>query len=164
MPRPRTPTNVWKLKGGDRQHPERMAERENEPEESRPLGDPPESLTDIEAGIWNELADNAIPGVLGQADRGVLESTCKLFGRMRQQAAEDDVRRSEIRTAISEIDDEQTRVALDLMYKFFGSPAGYTATDQSNLTTLLRQMGMSPADRSKIQMPKKSSKNDFEDV
>jgi len=69
MPRPRKPTNILKLTGADKRHPERMRERENEPENKNPLGDAPADLNKTEAKYWEQIKRESIDGVLGQADR-----------------------------------------------------------------------------------------------
>ena len=42
MARPRKPTNILKLTGSAKKHPDRMRERENEPEEKDPIGKAPD--------------------------------------------------------------------------------------------------------------------------
>lgn len=70
MPGPaRTPTNILKLRGSDKKHPERIKARENEPVNTQPIGDPPDWLSDPEKEAWQIIVDECIDGVLGKADR-----------------------------------------------------------------------------------------------
>jgi hypothetical protein len=63
--------------------PQRKADRANEPIPTGPLGEPYKLLTDLEKSIWNELASSAPPGVLTNADRIMVEMTCRLIARDR---------------------------------------------------------------------------------
>ena len=83
MARPAKPLNVHILKGTGKKHPERMRERENEPENINPIGDAPETLSKIEQAAWHEIVNNAIPGVLGEADRLAVEETARLVVKCR---------------------------------------------------------------------------------
>jgi hypothetical protein len=87
MARPRKPTNVLKLNGTQNRNPGRLKEREGEPDNIAPLGDPPIELTDEESDCWRELADISIPGVLGKADRIAVEMAAKLLVRLRSGEA-----------------------------------------------------------------------------
>lgn len=81
--RPRTPTNILKLNGSAKRHPERMKERENEPVNTQPIGEPPEFLTDVEKSAFNEIVNISITGVLGQADRISVERAAVLLCKCR---------------------------------------------------------------------------------
>lgn len=83
MGRPRKPKNILILSGAHKNHPERMRAREGEPEETRPLGVPPEHLTPSERLCWDEITANSIPGVLGEADRMAVEVASVLFAKLR---------------------------------------------------------------------------------
>ncbi len=67
--RPRTPTNILKLRGAEKNHPERLKERENEPVNKNPIGRPPTWLTRDERKAWRMIIKECINGVLGEADR-----------------------------------------------------------------------------------------------
>ena len=125
MGRPRLPTNVHKLKGTGKVHPERMREREGEPEDNRELGEPPEWLGEDGKQAWREIVDNAIPGVLKKADG----------------------------TAVS--------LAADSLAKVWAGSA--STAEKGLLVKLLSQFGMTPADRSKINMGKSGESNPFAD-
>lgn len=79
--RPRTPTKVLKLRGAFKRHPEREQAREGEPEVSGPLGDPPDCLDEAHMARWIEIA-GWCPW-LGDADRVLVEATCRLWVKMR---------------------------------------------------------------------------------
>lgn len=117
MARPRTPTKILKLRGVESRNPGRLKAREGEPQETRPLGDPPDSLTDAERVVWGELAENAVPGVLGKADRHSMELLSRLMAKFR---------------------------AGDL-----------SGGERGHLIALLRHLGFTPGDRSRINVPKK---------
>ena len=124
MGRPRTPTRILRIKGIEKNHPERLRLRENEPENVNPVGDPPESLSSPERNVWLRIVDESIPGVLGQADRIAIELACKLYVRVNDGTA--------------------------------------TGVDYNQLVKLLSQFGMTPADRSKIAIPKPDEKGEFD--
>ena len=126
MARPRSPTNVLKLKGADKVNPGRMKEREGEPENINPLGDAPEELNEAEKKYWDTLKAESIPGVLGGADRQAVAIAAKL---------------------------------LAIVY----SEDGASSAQINQLTKLLSQFGMTPADRSKISIPGKKDKNPFDE-
>ncbi len=82
MGRPRTPTQVLRIRGVGKTHPERLRVRENEPENENPVGDPPDNLSKPEKVIWKRIVEESITGVLGQADRIAVELACKLYVRV----------------------------------------------------------------------------------
>lgn len=126
MARPALPKNVHILKGTAKKDPARMRARENEPENTNPLGKPPEELNTEEKKYFNRLAKEAITGVLGEADR----------------------------TAVA--------IAAKLMANFYGEEE-FTAAMCAQLTRLLGQFGMTPSERSKINLPSQKKKNSFAD-
>ena len=69
MARPRTPTNILKLGGIQKNHPERLKERANEPVNTNPIGKPPTWLNVAEEKAWRMIIKECIAGVLGEADR-----------------------------------------------------------------------------------------------
>jgi phage terminase small subunit len=78
---------VLKVRGVEKNHPERLRLRENEPENVNPVGGPPNHLNACERAIWRRIVKESIPGVLGQADRIALELACKLYQRVRDDTA-----------------------------------------------------------------------------
>ena len=74
MPMPKKPTAILKLSGAYKKDPQR--ERHNEPQPVEEIGEPAETLGDIERGIWSEIVDSCAPGVLTCQDRHSLELVC----------------------------------------------------------------------------------------
>lgn len=81
MARPRTPTKVLKLRGAFRNHPKREKERAGEPEPIGPLGDAPDCFDEAHIARWYEIA-SWCPW-LADADRVIVEATCRLWVKMR---------------------------------------------------------------------------------
>ncbi len=125
MGRPRKPTNLLILSGVAKKNPKRLKEREGEPENVNPLGDPPKKLTVAERRYWESIKQESIEGVLGEADRFAVA------------------------------------IASRLINKFFTNTIN--GPELTQLIKLLSQFGMSPADRSKINIPTKKRKNIFDD-
>ena len=82
MGRPRTPTQVLRITGIERNHPERLRMRQTEPVNDNSIGDPPDNLNKPEKAIWSRIVAESIAGVLGQADRIAVELACKLYVRV----------------------------------------------------------------------------------
>jgi hypothetical protein len=87
------------------------------------LGDPPESLGDVERAAWHELAALAPAGVLTKADRWLIEIACRLMAAGREHG--------------------------------FGGRHGITAGEIGLLNSCLRSMGLTPADRSRVNLTSK---------
>ena len=83
--RPRTPTQVLKIRGSFEKHPERAKEREGEPTQWEPLGEPPQHLDEAHQARWREIAGWA--PWLGDTDRPLVESTCHLWMAIRNGTA-----------------------------------------------------------------------------
>lgn len=80
MPKPRTPTNVLQLRGSDKEHPDRMRARENEPEVTEPLpANPPSYLSDAEKKVWPELLALLPAGTAKSCDRVTFEIFVSLW-------------------------------------------------------------------------------------
>lgn len=125
MARPRKPTNVLALTGAFKKHPERAAERSNEPEAAGEIGEAPARLTEPERECWVELVSSAHAGVLCAADRLFVEYGARVLAQLRSS---------------SEIDPK-----LGIRFE-----------------TVCARLGMTPADRSKVQIVKpKENENPF---
>lgn len=74
MPRPRTPTGQAKLTGAMANHPERFKDRVD-PTEGKPVGMPPDTLTEAERTIWFRFV-MSWPW-LTDADRTALTALCR---------------------------------------------------------------------------------------
>ena len=133
MARPRKPTNVLQLSGSVKKDPARFKERENEPENVNPIGEPIESMNQHEKDAWREVVKLSIPGVLGEADRLAVEMASRLLVKCRG------------------------------LYEFEGERVPATIQEQTLFLRYLSQFGMTPADRSKINIPKAKPKNKFDD-
>jgi phage terminase small subunit len=70
--RPRTPTNILHLNGAMKRNPGRYNERAHEPKPSGEIGDPPAWMDEAHANCWRDIVADAPPGVLSNADRGLL--------------------------------------------------------------------------------------------
>lgn len=88
MGRPRTPTNILLLRGVDKVHPDRMKDREDEPQPSSGIGEPPKHLKAGERRAWNEIVHNSPPGVLFNSDRVALELAACLLVEFRTDRKE----------------------------------------------------------------------------
>lgn len=129
MARPRKPTNVLHLSGAFKHNPDRLAARANEPKPSGPVGDPPDNMDVETARCWREIVAEAPPGVLTNADRGILAIAADL----RRHAEQGDPVNVAPRGAEPE-------------YEY--------VTDPKKIALLVRcytELGMTPASRSKVQ-------------
>jgi hypothetical protein len=85
MARPRTPTNVLELRGSLKKHPDRARERENEPDATDEIGDPPDWFSPEQDACWREIVSLAHPGTLSQADRLIVEHGAHLLAELRAE-------------------------------------------------------------------------------
>lgn len=86
MSRPRTATNVLRLRGAYKNHPERA--RKKEPT-ANPLADgPPDHLSDVEKKMWHEIVRIAPHGVLMASDALLIESLSVLWVVYREEKAD----------------------------------------------------------------------------
>ena len=81
MVRPRTPTNILKLRGADKVNPGRLKDRENEPVNKNPIGRAPTWLTALEKKAWKLIIKTCIDGVLGEADYIAVALASQLLAR-----------------------------------------------------------------------------------
>jgi hypothetical protein len=79
----RTPTNILKMRGAYKKHPERLKEREFEPIVTAPLGECPADLGPLVKATWDEIAKYAPAGVLTSADRLSVELAAVLLAAHR---------------------------------------------------------------------------------
>lgn len=89
MGRPRKPTNILELKGSIKKDPLRFKDRENEPQNVNPVGDPPEYLSDEVKAAWYQIVNESIDGVLGEADRIAIEMCAGLYVKLRSPPSDD---------------------------------------------------------------------------
>ena len=126
MARPRLPTSILNIRGSFDKHPERK--RENEPENTNEVGNPPTHLNKLEKAAFREIVKLSIEGVLGEADRLAVEMSACLLVKCRGQ------------------------------YELDGEIILASAAEQNQFFKYLSQFGMCPADRSKIQVPPPKNK------
>lgn len=167
MPGIRKPTNVHELRGSFKKNPQRGRERANEPKDARDVGKPPRGLGKEVKAAWRELVDAAIPGVLRYSDRPTVLAAAYLYARMKEQQGTHQAKRSQLIDLVDDLDftnEASVRSALIDIIEFADQCAPWRTTDQANLTQLLARLGMTPADRSKIVIPKAPEANPFDDV
>lgn len=83
MGRNRTPSKILELRGAFNKHPDRR--RGGEPKPKADIGPAPAHLNEAQAALWDEMVGIALPGVLGDADRWMLEIAVCLMADYRQQ-------------------------------------------------------------------------------
>jgi phage terminase small subunit len=82
MARNPIPTAVHELRGSFDKNPQRR--RNGEPQPKGGIGPAPEHMDEFEQAVWDELVDLAVPNVLGDADRILLERCSKLLAKSRR--------------------------------------------------------------------------------
>ena len=104
MGRTPKPKAVLEITGAAKRNPQRMAARAEEPVPSGDIGPPPahwEKASSYPKGaleeIWNFYVSTALPGVLGNSDRMLLEQICLLTYESRRTGTKTQLR------AISEL-------------------------------------------------------------
>ena len=159
--RPRKPTAVLESKGAFKKDPQRKAARENEPPPNGDIGAPPDYFDQAHAAIWHELCDEAAPGVLAKSDRKLMEIAVRLTRKMRVMPGRSPrwmKNLGEILEAAG-VDEDTVREMKDDLR----SALGISAQELSLLASCLTRMGLTPADRSRVQATKKPAKAANED-
>ncbi len=72
------PTALAKLKGADKQNPQRYRNRAHEPRPVLGVGDPPAWLGADGAAVWASMQAEIAPGVLTRQDRRMFGVLCSL--------------------------------------------------------------------------------------
>ncbi len=85
--RTRTPTNILRLRGTDKNTPARMRDRANEPQNVNPIGKPQAFLSAAEKRAWRLIVKECITGVLGEADRLAVAMASQLVARCMDNSA-----------------------------------------------------------------------------
>lgn len=133
--RPKTPTNVLELKGAYKKDPQRKPNPGTEPELKAGIGDPPDYMDGDAKSMWKELVSQACVGTLGDSDRAIMEIASTLMAEFRRGGRDEN-----------------------------GRPL-FTDARLSRLQAALGQLGMTPADRSKVKVPQKAKpSNPFADL
>lgn len=128
MGRTPKPTAIHEINGAFDHNPQRRDAREHEPVPSGPLGDPPACLDETEAAIWHELEGMVPAGVLTNADRLLLEITCRLMKVERKGGRH--------------IPKNEGQVFEPMK-----------SSERSQLIQCLSRMGLTPADRTRLIAP-----------
>jgi hypothetical protein len=83
MARPRTPTSVLEARGSYKKDPQRLKDREDEPQGVGVIGEPPSWLLKDAATVWRELAASLPDGVATASDRPAFEALCNYVSSQR---------------------------------------------------------------------------------
>ena len=132
--RPRKATKVLELNGAFKAHPERQADRDSEPKPSTVNVKAPTGFPRHLKKIWNEIMKQCPAGVISVMDKQALELACVMIHKLR----------------------EFYRGEMDA----FGEPVKWTTQDAAQLRGILASFGMTPADRSRVTVPKKEKQSD----
>jgi phage terminase small subunit len=128
MARPRKPTNVLQLAGAFKKNPDRGRARANEPRPTGAIGDPPDALSEAVRKAWHDTVAEAPPGVLTNADRGILT----LVAMLRDHAEHGEIYITREGVVTDERVWDTKKLAL--------------------LKSCYTELGMTPASRSKVQI------------
>jgi hypothetical protein len=149
MGRPRKPTAQLEAIGAFDKDPQRKAARENEPKPNGPIGEPPAYFDDAHRAIWFELIDECAKGVLAKSDRKHLELATRLTAKMRIVPGRMQRWLRSLGDVLIDLGMDPDHV--DGLKEDFSAALGCTSQELSLLATTLTRMGMTPADRSKVQ-------------
>ena len=146
--RPRTSTAELEARGSFEAHPERRAERANEPVPDGPVGLPPRYFDKMHRRVWREFVQESPRGVLTIADRKQLELAVRLTCRMRVVPGRMNRALNFLGKALETLgmDPQQVVDFKEDMRKTLGC----SAQELSLLSQCLRSMGLTPSDRSKV--------------
>ncbi|AKO18937.1 hypothetical protein [Xanthomonas oryzae] len=86
MARHKQPDELARLKGADKQNPQRY--KRQTPKSPVALGQPPNHLPEDVAAAWQEIEKCALPGVLTCSDRLVMEIAGSLLAEFRANRAD----------------------------------------------------------------------------
>jgi phage terminase small subunit len=132
----RKATAVLEASGAFIHDPQRRRDRDNEPTADPVIGNAPEHLTEAQQGIWQEIMSEIPPLVATKADRQVIEIVVRMVEKMRHN------HKSDCES---------------------GCPGQITSGDYGTLSRCLSQLGMTPADRSKIRVEKPAKTDEWEE-
>jgi len=79
MAKQRTPTKVLELRGTQKNHPERLTARKNEPRGDEFTNEPPSYFNKKQCEIWEEVVRMCPRGVLQESDRVQVEIVSRLL-------------------------------------------------------------------------------------
>ncbi len=81
--KPRTPTTLLAMRGAFRTHPERKAQRKNEPIDIPGIGEPLAYFTADQREAWGWILSRCPEGVLRRSDEIAVEMAARLLAAMR---------------------------------------------------------------------------------
>lgn len=142
--RPRKPTNVLRINGTANNHPERLKKRENEPKNTHPIGTAPRYLSKAEKAAFRLIVKESLAGVLGRADRIAVAQASILLALCTGQSYSAGFGVEGAKDYIAPLRVWPKIAERNLLYKY------------------LSQFGMTPADRSKLDIPSMKEKNEFD--
>jgi hypothetical protein len=156
--RTRKPTAVLEAKGAFEKDPQRKASRTGEPEPNGPIGDPPKYFNAFHRAIWFEIIDECPKGVLARSDRKILELATRLTAKMRNVPA----RMPKWLKALKEVCEQFGMDPRDIsqMENAIHASLGVSSQELTLLATSLTRMGMTPADRSRVQVEPEKPQED----
>jgi phage terminase small subunit len=162
MGRIRKTSQELKDKGAFDKDPKRGVARKHEPQPDGPIGQPPYYFDASHRAIWREIVGECPRGVLTRADRKVLELACRLTSKMR-------IIPGRMPTWLTFLGDALLDLGLDereilRMKEAIHSSIGCSSQELTLLTNCLTRMGMTPADRSRVQVEPEKENNPFDDV
>jgi phage terminase small subunit len=128
MPAVRKPTAVLAMSGSLSKHKDRLAARANEPVPDPKLGNCPTHFDEGQKLLWKEIVSQIPPYVATKSDRLLIELAVRLLEKIRNDG----------------------KVILDAEGKTVRIIA-CAPTTVAQFQKCLSQLGLSPADRSKIQ-------------
>lgn len=143
----RKPSALLELNGAYRKNP---ARRRQEPPSAGPLGPPPERMSPEARAYWIELESMAPPGVLQRSDRWAVEVISRLVekaNRVVDPAVILELAKS------AELTPQETKALV--------RQQSMSSAEWSVLNSLMGRIGLSPADRSRLNVATERPTNKF---
>ncbi len=162
MGRIRKPSAELEAKGAFAKDPKRGRARRNEPKPDGPIGRPPTYFDAYHCAIWREIIDECPRGVLTKADRKLLELSVRLTAKMRLVPGRRPLWLRFLGDALLNLGLGEREV--ERMKDAFHAALGVSSQELSLLATTLTRMGMTPADRSRVQVEPEKEDNPFDDI
>ena len=162
MGRIRKTSQELKDKGAFDKDPKRGEARKSEPKPDGPIGRPPYYFDASLRAIWREIIDECPRGVLTRADRKLLELAVRLTSKMRIIPGRMQPWLKFLGDALLDLGLDELEISR--MKDAIHSSIGCTSQELTLLTNCLTRMGMTPADRSRVQVEPEKEDNPFDDV
>jgi hypothetical protein len=162
MGRIRKTSQELKDKGAFDKDPKRGVARKNEPKPDGPIGRPPSYFDASHRSIWREIVDECPRGVLTRADRKLLELAVRLTSKMRTIPGRMPKWLEFLGDALLDLGLDEGEIVR--MKDTIRSSIGCSSQELTLLTNCLTRMGMTPADRSRVQVDPEKVDDPFDDV